>query len=138
MDSFASQMKGFTEHLRTSIAERHKHLECVHAATQTVLEHAQGFMGQVRQDHHAMAADLRSSLAAHRNAQFERSRALRHQHREALRHTSEQLHQSLDNHQRKLRKDVTEMRHQFAEARNKLGDDLRGAARAWQQFTAER
>lgn len=138
MDSFANRMKGFTDHLRTSIAERHDQLECVQAATQTVLEHAQGFMGQVREDHHAMAADLRASLAAHRNTQRERSRALRHRQREALQQTSEQLHQALDAHQRELHRDVAEMRHHFAEARKLVADDLREASRAWQQFAGER
>ena len=138
MASFAESMKGFTEHLQSSIQERGDALTRINGATGLLLDDTKEFMSDVAHDHRTMAAELRATLDAHRVEQSERVATLRHHHREALRQIRDDLRQMLDASNQSRREALHQLRETFHQAQHELADDLREASSAWREFAAGR
>jgi hypothetical protein len=138
MGSFANQMKGFTEDLKSSISGREDALSRIHHATEQLLDEAREFVGTVASARCEMATELRAGLTADRDAQREAAEALRHEHRASHRQMSDRLRTSLRKNQTALHKSVRDMQHQFTKARHHLAVDLHKAANNWRHFAAQR
>ncbi|HEX8204091.1 MAG TPA: hypothetical protein VF590_26680 [Isosphaeraceae bacterium] len=138
MGRFTDNMATFTDHLRSSIAERGEFLAGVTQSTHELQEGARAFMDGVARDHRARADELNGFLTSFRTELHERATELRNRHQDGLRQMRHDLHETLDANQKARHEAVAQMSAAFRDARHQVADDLRQASAAWHKFAAER
>jgi uncharacterized coiled-coil DUF342 family protein len=136
MAVFADRMKSFTDQLRGSIQARGEALSRVHQDTEHLRDDARTFLGQVADEHHARAEELRESLSSHRKACSQKVSEMRQSHQDSLRQMRHDLNDMLSQ-TRKARQDaVHEMTETFQSARLELANDLHAASSVWHEFAS--
>ena len=129
MASFAESMKGFTDHLQSSIQERGDALTRINGATDLLLDDTKEFMSDVAHDHRTMAAELRATLDAHR---VEQSRARRRRCVTIIARRSSRFGTTCarcwTRAIRVARRRSHQLRETFHQAQHELADDLREAS----------